>query len=215
MKGVDTLKCQWPSVSPHWRPRNSPLVAIISPRWWPSEVPTGGHRISPPGGLLVWPAVRIGLDCGLVTNGHVIDTASLDGHAILGKLEALIHANPAGPGTTQRQGGAGEATIAGNITLCGGPNGGCFVANFGGCAPPNGCSRADRVVAINTRGVIVAEEYLPLKRKPRFRLRVTPGQYAIELLSDGARVHDALLQTRGATAHIGQPAKVIFVLNIP
>jgi hypothetical protein len=41
--------CQWPSVSPHWRPRNSPLVAIISPRWWPSDVPTGGHRISPPG----------------------------------------------------------------------------------------------------------------------------------------------------------------------
>src|SRR5579875_809322 len=26
--------CQWPSVSPHWRPLNSPLVAIVSPRWW-------------------------------------------------------------------------------------------------------------------------------------------------------------------------------------
>ena len=32
--------CQWPSSSPHWRPRISPLVAIISPRWW--------RRISPP-----------------------------------------------------------------------------------------------------------------------------------------------------------------------
>jgi len=43
------LLCQWPSVSRHWRPRNSPLVAIVSPRWWPSDLPTGGHRISPPG----------------------------------------------------------------------------------------------------------------------------------------------------------------------
>src|SRR5450755_372749 len=32
--------CQWPSSSPHWRPRISPLAAIFSPRWWP--------RISPP-----------------------------------------------------------------------------------------------------------------------------------------------------------------------
>ncbi len=36
--------CQWPSVSPHWRPRISPLVAIFSPRWWP--------RISPPTEML-------------------------------------------------------------------------------------------------------------------------------------------------------------------
>jgi RNA polymerase sigma-70 factor (ECF subfamily) len=35
-----TGECQWPSSSPHWRPRISPLVAIFSPRWWP--------RISPP-----------------------------------------------------------------------------------------------------------------------------------------------------------------------
>ena len=27
--------CQWPSVSPHLRPVNSPLVAIVSPHWWP------------------------------------------------------------------------------------------------------------------------------------------------------------------------------------
>jgi hypothetical protein len=42
--------CQWPSSSPHWRPQNSPLVAIFSPRWWP--------RISPPTGL--WVLVRSG-----------------------------------------------------------------------------------------------------------------------------------------------------------
>lgn len=34
------VECQWPSSSPHRRPRISPLVAIFSPRWWP--------RISPP-----------------------------------------------------------------------------------------------------------------------------------------------------------------------
>jgi hypothetical protein len=27
----------------------SPLVAIVSPRWWPADVPTGGHRFSPSG----------------------------------------------------------------------------------------------------------------------------------------------------------------------
>ncbi len=37
---MSRLTCQWPSSSPHWRPRISPLVAIFFPRWWP--------RISPP-----------------------------------------------------------------------------------------------------------------------------------------------------------------------
>ena len=31
--GRASQECQWPSVSPHWRPLDSPLVAIISPRW--------------------------------------------------------------------------------------------------------------------------------------------------------------------------------------
>jgi hypothetical protein len=48
--------CQWPSVSPHWRPLNSPLVAIVSPRWWPSNLPTRGHRFSPAG---VWDRVQV------------------------------------------------------------------------------------------------------------------------------------------------------------
>ena len=41
--------CQWPSISPHSRPVNSPLVAIVSPRWWPSDLPIRGHRFSPRG----------------------------------------------------------------------------------------------------------------------------------------------------------------------
>ena len=49
--------CQWPSVSPRWRPLNSPLVAIVSPRWWPSDLPTCGHRFSPAGS---WVAFRSG-----------------------------------------------------------------------------------------------------------------------------------------------------------
>jgi hypothetical protein len=36
---LSLVRCQWPSVSPHWRQRNSPLVAIVSPRWWPSDLP--------------------------------------------------------------------------------------------------------------------------------------------------------------------------------
>ncbi len=46
----DRTSCQWPSVSPHWRPLNSPLAAIVSPHWWPSDLPTRGHRFSPAGG---------------------------------------------------------------------------------------------------------------------------------------------------------------------
>jgi len=44
-------RCQWPSSSPHWRPRISPLVAIFSPHWWP--------RISPPTEMLVSGAMRV------------------------------------------------------------------------------------------------------------------------------------------------------------
>ncbi|MGO9752196.1 MAG: hypothetical protein ACLP8S_11305 [Solirubrobacteraceae bacterium] len=46
--GRPTLKrrrgneCQWPSEIPQLRPDNSPLVAIVSPRWWPSNLPTCG-----------------------------------------------------------------------------------------------------------------------------------------------------------------------------
>jgi len=40
--------CQWPSVSPQRWPRSSRLVAMVSPRWWPSDLPTRGHRFSPP-----------------------------------------------------------------------------------------------------------------------------------------------------------------------
>lgn len=35
-----SIRCQWPSSSPHWWPR--------VPRWWPSFSPRGGPRISPP-----------------------------------------------------------------------------------------------------------------------------------------------------------------------
>ena len=48
--------CQWPLVSPYWRPRTSPLVAIVSPHGWPSNLPTRGRRISSPG--VGWGQVR-------------------------------------------------------------------------------------------------------------------------------------------------------------
>ncbi len=43
--------CQWPSEIPQLRPDNSPLVAIVSPRWWPSNLPPSG---------LGWGGVRSG-----------------------------------------------------------------------------------------------------------------------------------------------------------
>jgi hypothetical protein len=44
-QGLALPECQWPRRSPHWRTgflptdghRNSPLVAIESPRYWPSR----------------------------------------------------------------------------------------------------------------------------------------------------------------------------------
>jgi hypothetical protein len=48
------IPCQWPSSSPHPRPRISPVVAIFSPRWRP--------RISPPTDRLVVGVLVEGLD---------------------------------------------------------------------------------------------------------------------------------------------------------
>jgi len=42
LQSGDPGGCQWPSEIPQLRPDNPPLVAIVSPRWWPSNLPTSG-----------------------------------------------------------------------------------------------------------------------------------------------------------------------------
>jgi hypothetical protein len=158
--------------------------------------------------------VRINLGgCGTATNGHVMRSANLNGEPFLDKLEALIHPRPADP----RALGAPDATIAGYLWLCGGPAPGrCFRSTIGSCSPPLGCSRTDRVVAIGTSGLIVAQQRLRFPWPDgRFRLLVPAGRYAVELLADGARIHDCLVQTIGVSAHAGRAAKVVFVFDVP
>lgn len=74
--------------------------------------------------------------------------------------------------------------------------------------------RSDQVVAIDTSGAQVAEQTLP-RAHGRFRPRVHLGQYAVELLADGNRVHDRLLQTHGATARTGRATTVMFSFGVP
>jgi hypothetical protein len=160
--------------------------------------------------------VRVELSgCLTATNGHVTRQAGIGNATVLDNLEALIHATPPRSG---RHGTAGarDATIHGHLLLCGGPAPGrCFVTTIGGCAPPEGCSRSDRVVAIGSAGAIVAQQRLRFPwPNGRFRVRVPPGQYAVELLADGARIHDRMMQTKGATAHAGHTATVVFQFNV-
>jgi len=152
--------------------------------------------------------------CMTATNGHLTGVAGVGDGSILDKLEALVHAEPTSGSPTQ---GAPTATIAGHLWLCGGPAPGrCFASTIGGCAPPDGCSRSDRVVAVDTAGEIVAEQRL---RYPypdgRFRLHVPAGQYAVELLADGPRIHDRVMQIQGTTARAGHTTTVAFTFNIP
>lgn len=150
--------------------------------------------------------------CMIATNGHIVATAGLNGPTILDELEALIHATPS---SSPRSGGARDAIIDGYVRLCGGPAPGrCFISSIGGCTPAEGCSRSDRVVLIETTGEQVAQEKLP-PAHGRFRLRVPTGDYAVELLADGGRVHDRLLQTQGAAARAGRTTTVIFNFDVP
>jgi hypothetical protein len=147
--------------------------------------------------------VRINLTgCMTATNGSVIREAGLGDGSMLDTLEALVHAEPANPLSSKT--GSGPAAIDGHILLCGGPAPGrCFVTSIGECAPPDGCSESDRVIAIATSGEIVAEQHLPLAHG-RFRMHVPPGQYAVELLADGPRIHDRVLGTEGVTGRIDE-----------
>lgn len=152
--------------------------------------------------------------CTTATNGRLTGVAGAGDGSTLDKLEALVHAEPTSASPTD---GARTATIEGRLWLCGGPAPGrCFASTIGGCAPPDGCSRSDRVVAVDAAGEIVAEQRL---RYPypdgKFRLRVSPGQYTVELLADGPRIHDRVMQIQGATARAGHTTTVVFTFAIP
>jgi hypothetical protein len=150
--------------------------------------------------------------CMEAANGYVVRTAGLNGATTLDELETLIHATRS---RSSRHHGARDAIIDGYVRLCGGPAPGrCFIASIGECNQAEGCTRSDRVVAIDTAGEQVAQQQLP-PAHAQFRLRVQAGNYAVELLADGKRVHDRLLQTHGATARAGHTTTVIFNFDVP
>jgi hypothetical protein len=187
-------------------------------------VPSGGFSCPGNGGAAIigvfrlesgsQDTVRVNLTgCMTATNGSVVREAGLGDGGMLDTLEALLHAEPANPLSLRT--GSGPATIDGHILLCGGPAPGrCFITSIGGCAPPDGCSESDRVIVIATSGEIVAEQHLA-SAHGSFRLHVAPGQYAVELLADGPRIHDRVLGTEGVTARAAATSTAIFQFAIP
>ena len=80
-----------------------------------------------------------------------------------------------------------DAVISGYVQLCGGPAPGrCRIARIGVCQSRRGCITSDRVAVFNARGRRVAVVRL---RRARFRLRLVPGSYTLELLGDGRLAH--------------------------
>lgn len=155
--------------------------------------------------------VRVDLTgCVIATNGHVFRLAGLNRTTLVDALEALVHA---GPSHTAPNGAS--ALITGEVRVCGGPApGGCFVSTVGGCTAGQGCADSDRVIAIDDAGEVAAEQSLS-PRHARFQLRVSPGNYVVELLADGRRVHDRLMQAVGATARARHRTRIVFRFDVP
>ena len=111
--------CQWPSVSPHRWPLNSPLVAIVSPRWWPSDLPTRGRRFSPAGvgsgsgeGLHPLAGGRLGESVALLAVGDHRGNATLNYRGVLAREltaeDAEIYRRPGHRRRLRRVSAAGE-----------------------------------------------------------------------------------------------------------
>lgn len=106
-----------------------------------------------------------------------------------------------------------NAIVAGYVQLCGGPAPGrCSIETIGSCQAPHGCVTSDRVAAIDAGGLRVETDSL---HHARFRLRLAPGRYTVELLGDGKRVHDRVMQRKKVTALAHRTVVVWFFFAIP
>ncbi len=106
-----------------------------------------------------------------------------------------------------------NALVSGYVRLCGGPApGGCRASSLVVCRATNGCVTTDRVAAINAQGRRVGIQRL---KHARFSLRLVPGRYTIELLGDGKRVHNRVLQTKRVVARANHTTLVRFEFNVP
>jgi hypothetical protein len=106
-----------------------------------------------------------------------------------------------------------NAVLGGYVELCGGPApGSCGVELIGRCQTPKGCATSNRVLVLDQRGRRVAEPWL---HNARFRLRVRPGTYTVELLANGKQVHGRVVQRHTVTVEAHHEAVVRFLFGIP
>lgn len=105
------------------------------------------------------------------------------------------------------------AVVSGYVQLCGGPSPGrCWKGKIGFCEAPRGCVTSHRVAAIDVSGRRVATERL---RHGRFKLRLIPGRYTIELLGDGRRVRGQVMQQKRVWARAHRTTRVRFLFSVP
>ena len=134
--------------------------------------------------------------------------ATMLGLALAGGLSAGLQPASSVAARTRR-----NATVAGYVQYCGGPAPGrCYKGNFGVCQPPKGCVTTHRVAAVDMRGRRVATVRL---YKGRFKLRLVPGRYTLQLLGDGKKVHGRVMQAKKITARAHRTTAVHFMFAVP
>jgi hypothetical protein len=125
----------------------------------------------------------------------------------------LLETDTAAGGQRSMHSASRRATVTGYVRVCGGPApGGCRIETFGDCTPPNGCVTTNRVAAIDANGRQVAVQRL---KHARFRMRLAPGRYNIELLGGGRRIHRRVMQRKQVVARAGHTVVVRFVFDVP
>jgi hypothetical protein len=100
--------------------------------------------------------------------------------------------------------------IAGYVQVCRGPAPRSLRA-IRIYSPAGGYVVSDRVAAVNAAGRVVSVEKL---NHGRFRLRLAPGRYTIELVGDGKHVHGRVLHRRKITARADHTASARFFFAI-
>jgi hypothetical protein len=106
-----------------------------------------------------------------------------------------------------------SAVVSGSVQICGGPaRRRCRIETFRVCQAARRCFISDRVAAVDSRGRRRAIQRIT---HGRFRLRLAPGRYTIELLGDGKRVHAKVIRRKRITARANQTLTVRFRFLVP
>ena len=137
---------------------------------------------------------------------------------VLGGFAGALALSSSAAGRPARQSAASRparqtAVVCGYVRLCGGPSPGrCWKEEVGFCQAPKGCVTSDRVAAVNSLGRRVATQKL---HHGRFKLRLVPGRYTIQLLGDGKRVHGQVMAHKRVWARAHHTSTVRFQFDVP